>query len=46
MRCALSSAELYVYLSGLKEAAQTGNVQIVAISGGAGRAVPVIPIVR
>jgi len=26
--------------------AQTGNVQILAISGGAGQAVPVIPIVR
>jgi regulator of protease activity HflC (stomatin/prohibitin superfamily) len=39
-------AELYIYLSGLREVAQTGNVQILAISGGAGQAVPVIPIVR
>lgn len=37
-------AELYIYLSGLREVAQTGNVQIVAISGGTGQAVPVIPI--
>ena len=39
-------AELYIYLSGLREVAQTGNVQILAISGGAGQAVPVIPIIR
>jgi regulator of protease activity HflC (stomatin/prohibitin superfamily) len=39
-------AELYIYLSGLREVAQTGNVQIVAISGGAGQVVPVIPIAR
>jgi len=39
-------AELYIYLSGLREVAQTGNVQIVAISGGTGQAVPVIPITR
>ena len=39
-------AELYIYLSGLREVAQTGNVQILAISGGAGQAVPVIPITR
>jgi regulator of protease activity HflC (stomatin/prohibitin superfamily) len=39
-------AELYIYLSGLREVAQTGNVQIVAISGGAGQVVPVIPITR
>jgi regulator of protease activity HflC (stomatin/prohibitin superfamily) len=39
-------AELYIYLSGLREVAQTGNVQIVTISGGAGQAVPVIPITR
>jgi len=39
-------AELYIYLSGLREVAQTGNVQIVAISGGAGQVVPVIPIIR
>jgi len=37
-------AELYIYLSGLREVAQTGNVQILAISGGAGQASPVIPI--
>ncbi|MEM4650392.1 MAG: prohibitin family protein [Pyrobaculum sp.] len=39
-------AELYIYLSGLREVAQTGNVQIVAISGGAGQVVPVIPFTR
>jgi regulator of protease activity HflC (stomatin/prohibitin superfamily) len=39
-------AELYIYLSGLREVAQTGNVQIVAISGGAGQVVPVVPITR
>jgi regulator of protease activity HflC (stomatin/prohibitin superfamily) len=39
-------AELYIYLSGLREVAQTGNVQIVAISGGTGQAIPVIPITR
>jgi regulator of protease activity HflC (stomatin/prohibitin superfamily) len=39
-------AELYIYLSGLREVAQTGNVQILAISGGAGQVVPVIPITR
>jgi len=39
-------AELYIYLSGLREVAQTGNVQILAISGGAGQVVPVVSIVR
>jgi Membrane protease subunits, stomatin/prohibitin homologs len=39
-------AELYIYLSGLREVAQTGNVQIVAISGGTGQTIPVIPITR
>ncbi|WP_148682366.1 prohibitin family protein [Pyrobaculum neutrophilum] len=37
-------AELYLYLSGLKEVAQAGNVQIVAISGGGAQIVPVVPI--
>ncbi len=39
-------AELYIYLSGLREVAQFGNVQIIAISGGGGQIVPVIPIAR
>jgi regulator of protease activity HflC (stomatin/prohibitin superfamily) len=39
-------AKLYIYLSGLREVAQTGNVQIVAISGGAGQVVPVIPVTK
>ncbi|MCU7786960.1 SPFH domain-containing protein [Pyrobaculum sp. 3827-6] len=43
---AVRLAELYIYLSGLREVAQTGNVQIVAVSGGAGQVVPVIPIAR
>ncbi|ABP51744.1 MULTISPECIES: SPFH domain-containing protein [Pyrobaculum] len=38
-------AELYIYLAGLREVAQTGNVQIVAVSGG-GQVVPVIPLAR
>lgn len=37
-------AELYLYLAGLREVAQTGNVQIVAITGGGGQIVPVIPV--
>jgi len=39
-------AELYIYLSGLRDVAQTGNVQIVAVSGGGGQVVPVIPLTR
>jgi regulator of protease activity HflC (stomatin/prohibitin superfamily) len=39
-------AELYIYLSGLREVAQAGSVQIVAVSGGAGQVVPVIPVAR
>jgi len=39
-------AELYIYLSGLRDVAQTGNVQIVAVSGGGGQIVPVIPLTR
>jgi regulator of protease activity HflC (stomatin/prohibitin superfamily) len=38
-------AELYIYLSGLREVAQSGNVQII-VSGGAGQVVPVIPITK
>jgi len=37
-------AELYIYLMGLRDVAQAGNVQIVAISGGGGQVVPVIPL--
>lgn len=37
-------AELYIYLMGLRDIAQAGNVQIVAISGGGGQVVPVIPL--
>ncbi|MFN7105563.1 MAG: prohibitin family protein [Pyrobaculum sp.] len=43
---AVRLAELYIYLSGLREVAQLGNVQIVAISGGGGQVVPVIPLAR
>jgi regulator of protease activity HflC (stomatin/prohibitin superfamily) len=39
-------AELYIYLRGLRDVAQTGNVQILAISGGAGQVVPIVPIAR
>jgi len=41
---AVRLAELYIYLLGLREVAQSGNVQIVAITGGGGQVVPVIPI--
>jgi len=37
-------AELYIYLMGLRDVAQAGNVQIVAISGSGGQVVPVIPL--
>lgn len=37
-------AELYIYLSGLRDVAQSGNVQIVALTGGGGQIVPVIPL--
>ncbi|MEZ0319640.1 MAG: prohibitin family protein [Pyrobaculum sp.] len=37
-------AELYLYLSGLREIAQAGQLQVVAISGGSGQVVPVIPL--
>lgn len=37
-------AELYLYLSGLREIAQAGQLQVVAISGGGGQVVPVIPL--
>jgi regulator of protease activity HflC (stomatin/prohibitin superfamily) len=39
-------AELYIYLSGLKDIAQRANIQIIAVSGGAGQAIPIIPVIR
>jgi regulator of protease activity HflC (stomatin/prohibitin superfamily) len=39
-------AELYLYINGLKDIAQKTNIQIIAISGGAGQVAPIIPIMR
>ncbi|MCC6020719.1 MAG: prohibitin family protein [Thermoproteaceae archaeon] len=37
-------AELYIYLSGLREIAHAGNVHVVSIAGAGGQAIPVIPL--
>jgi len=37
-------AELYIYLMGLRDVAQTGNVQVVVINGGGGQVTPIMPL--